>query len=78
MWRLIFFEYADGRIQRLRQPSSGPGGRRNREGGLFEKHPSGAYRGLAFVMAYRGLAFVMLFNVLLTFFGAILFWTHIL
>ena len=36
---------------------------------LFEEPPSGAY---------RGLAFVMLFNLLLIFFGAILFWTHIL
>jgi len=36
---------------------------------LVENYPGGAY---------RGLAFVMLFNLLLIFFGALLFGTHIL
>lgn len=36
---------------------------------LFEEHPGGAY---------RGLAFVMLFNLLLIFLGTLLFGTHIL
>lgn len=39
------------------------------KGGLFEEHPSGAY---------RGLALVMVFNSLLIFLGAILCWTRIL